>query len=376
MEELRVLIVDDEPDMRQGTSRILSRHTHELPDFGTTVSFETAQAADGAEAVALLDAGGWDLMLLDYKLPDMTGLEILHHVQESDLEVETVMITAYASLDVAVSATKNGAFDFLAKPFSPEELRSVVNKAARSVLVHRHAHKLEQEKRQVRFQFISVLAHELKAPLGVVESFLRMIEDRQLGDDLADYDRMIDRALARVGGMRKMIVDLLDLTRLESGQKNRELEPVDLVEATRSSLENIQAQAEVRGLTMQLHAPDALELTADSGEVDIVLNNLLTNAVKYNRDGGRVDVTLKAVGAGVEIAVKDTGIGMAPDDVARLFGEFVRIKNDKTSRIDGSGLGLSILRKIAALYGGDVTVTSELDVGSEFTVTLGETSDE
>ena len=227
METLRVLVVDDELGMRRGTARVLERQSVELADLGVAVDFSVDAAADGAEAVARLRAGGIDLLLLDYKLPDISGLDILETIRREKIDVLTVMITAYASLEVAVSATKNGAFDFLAKPFTPEELRSVVEKSARSVLAHRQAQKLAAEKRQVRFQFISVVAHELKAPLAVIESFLTMMDDRTLGDEMADYADVIHRALVRVEGMRKMIVDLLDLTHIESGQKKREIEALD-----------------------------------------------------------------------------------------------------------------------------------------------------
>jgi len=104
--------------------------------------------------------------------------------------------------------------------------------------------------------------------------------------------------------------------------------------------------------------------------MEIMLNNLLTNAVKYNRDGGSVDVRLECAGGRARLEVADTGFGMSAEECGRLFGEFVRIKNDHTRNVLGSGLGLSILRKLARLYGGDVTVASTPDVGSTFTVEI------
>ncbi len=370
METLRVLVVDDELGMRRGTARVLERQSVELADLGVAVDFSVDAAADGAEAVARLRAGGIDLLLLDYKLPDISGLDILETIRREKIDVLTVMITAYASLEVAVSATKNGAFDFLAKPFTPEELRSVVEKSARSVLAHRQAQKLAAEKRQVRFQFISVVAHELKAPLAVIESFLTMMDDRTLGDEMADYADVIHRALVRVEGMRKMIVDLLDLTHIESGQKKREIEALDVAAIAGDCLENAAPGARERGIALQLTAPGPVPLAGDRGELEIILNNLITNAVKYNRDGGRVDVAVERSDGAVSISVADTGIGMNEAERGRLFQEFTRIKNAKTRHIQGSGLGLSILKKLALLYGGDVAVESEPDEGSTFRVSL------
>ncbi len=370
MPDLRVLVVDDEPGMRRGAAKVLDRHVVNLADLGEEVGFTVDTAADGSEALAKLQDGPWDLLLLDYKLPDISGLDILSRIVEMEIDVTTVMVTAYASLEVAVSATKHGAFDFLAKPFTPEELKGVVEKAARSLITHRRAEKLEREKRQVRFKFITVLAHELKAPLSVVESFMGMMKDRTLGDTLDDYGDMIDRTMLRVAGMRKMIGDLLDLTRMESGQKQREIVDVDLTATALQAFETVQPQADARGIEVKLDLPDELPLAADREELEIILNNLLTNAVKYNRDGGRIDLAARREGDAVVIEVSDTGIGMTDEETKRLFREFSRIKNDKTRLIQGSGLGLSILKKIADLYGGDVEVRSEPDVGSTFTVTL------
>ena len=113
-------------------------------------------------------------------------------------------------------------------------------------------------------------------------------------------------------------------------------------------------------------------MTADRGEIEIILNNLVSNAVKYNRDGGRVDVTLAREGPAVTIRVADTGIGMTQEEAAKLFADFVRIKNAKTRNILGSGLGLSTVKKLAMLYHGDVRVESQPGVGSTFTVVLRE----
>jgi signal transduction histidine kinase len=188
---------------------------------------------------------------------------------------------------------------------------------------------------------------------------------------------MIDRSLVRLDGMRKLIFDLLDLTRIESGQKQRELVLTDVRSAAKAAIDMVAAEAAARGISIALRAPEPVEVIADPGELEIILNNLVSNAVKYNKDGGTVTVALerKPGGDGVEpgpvkIQVADTGIGMTPEESAKLFQEFMRIKNEETYKILGSGLGLSTVRKLAQLYGGDATVKSEKGKGSIFTVTL------
>ena len=369
MDTLRVLVIDDELGMRAGASRVLDGFRVALPDTDGHVCVEVAHAESGEEGLEKIDTRKFDIVLLDHKLPGMSGLDVLERLNQRHDDALVIMITAYASLDVAVSATKRGAFDFLAKPFTPEELRDAVRKAARHHLLRWQARKLAQEKRQVRFQFLSVLVHELKAPLVAVEGYLRLLQEGAATDpDTAK--RAVDRSLVRLDGMRKLIVDLLDLTRIESGQKTREFSSVDVAEVARTAIETALPAAQERTIAMELHAPGPVLLQADRGEIEIMLNNLVSNAVKYNRDSGRIDVTVSGGGQGVTMVVKDTGIGMTKEETAKLFGEFVRIKNAKTRNIMGSGLGLSIVRKLATLYGGDVTVSSQPDVGTTFTVHL------
>ncbi len=200
--------------------------------------------------------------------------------------------------------------------------------------------------------------------------YLYLLRDRSLGENLDPYGTFVERSLRRLDQMTKMIGDLLDMTRMESGEKMRKLEQVDLAEAARDALDVGREEAARRDIELVIDAPDILHHQADRGEVDMIMNNLVSNAVKYNRDGGRVDVSLKAADDEIVIAVSDTGVGMTEEEVGRLFGEFVRIKNAKTRDALGSGLGLSILKRVVGLYEGTITVESEPDEGSTFTVRL------
>jgi two-component system, sensor histidine kinase and response regulator len=370
MNELKLLVVDDEPGMRLGVERTLRGWHFQLAGFDDEVSFQVRMAGTGREALDLIAAELPDILVLDHKLPDIQGLDLLVDLTREKPEMLIVMVTAYASLEVAISATRNGAFDFLAKPFTPEELRNTIGKAARHIFLHRKAQKLAEERRQVRFQFISVLAHELKSPIAAVEGYLRIMEKHMLGEKIEKYDTMVHRSIRRLHGMQKMILDLLDLTHIESGKKQRELDSVDLVEVARESIDGVMPDAGDRGINIRLHAPETVSLAADRGEMEIIFNNFMTNAVKYNRDGGSVSVTLQPEEQGVTLIFADTGIGIGEEDQKRLFKEFVRIKNDKTRDILGSGLGLSIVKKLITFYNGTIKINSQPDQGTTFTVHL------
>jgi two-component system sensor histidine kinase BaeS len=135
-------------------------------------------------------------------------------------------------------------------------------------------------------------------------------------------------------------------------------------------METFEAAARERGVALILDAPEPVAVRGDAGELEMIAGNLLSNAIKYNRDGGSVRVSLHADGARAMLAVADTGIGLSAENVARLFGEFVRIRTAETAHIDGSGLGLSIVRKLVELQGGAISVTSEPGRGTTFTVEL------
>jgi len=372
---LRILIADDEAGMRAGVRRSLEGLDLSGEEYGKNLQILIDEAADGNETRRKLAEHPVDILLLDHKMPGCTGMEILAGMPE-DSETLVIMITAHASLEMAVRATKEGGFDFLAKPFTPAEVRDVAQKAARHVLGARVARRLAAEKKRVRFEFLSVLAHELKAPLGAVEGYLRLLQEGITENNPEATAHVVDRCLARLEGMRKLIFDLLDLTRIESGQKQRTLGPVDLAAILPGVIETFAPQADEQGITVVLETSGDTTMQGDPGELEIIFNNLVSNAVKYNRPAGRVDIRVfgpEGDGETVRIEVQDTGIGMTAEEAATLFGEFVRIKNEKTKAILGSGLGLSIVRRLARLNGGDVTVHSENDVGTRFTVTLART---
>jgi signal transduction histidine kinase len=247
----------------------------------------------------------------------MDGIEVLDYIRKKEFDAQVMMITSYASLELAIKATNTGAYNFMPKPFTPDELKSSIEGITKHLFLKRMTRQMNREGKQVRFQFLSVLSHELKSPINAVEGYLKIMKERQVGENLSDYDAMIDRSMERIKGMRNLIMQ------------------------------------------------------ADPDEIEIIVNNLVSNAVKYNREGGSVYVCMRQSSSALTIKVEDTGIGMSEDDIKLLFQEFVRIKNEKTKLITGSGLGLSIVKKLAVeTYHGTITVKSTPDVGSVFEVVL------
>ena len=181
---------------------------------------------------------------------------------------------------------------------------------------------------------------------------------------------MIDRSIERLKGMRTLILDLLDLTKIESGKRNRELKIIDLSEVAKIVADTVEPLAIQRNIKVFLDAEENLYLNADSYEMEVILNNLVSNAVKYNRENGQVFINIKKQNEIILITVEDTGIGMSAEDIALLFNDFVRIKNSKTKNITGSGLGLSIAKKMITMYNGTIEIESKPDIGTKFIVKI------
>jgi signal transduction histidine kinase len=370
MSTFKILVVDDEPGIRSGTKRILQNFKVDYPFMDESVDFEILEAATGEEAIEIINTIQLDIVLLDNKLPGIQGVEVLEYIKQKAFDILVVMITSYASLELAVKATRDGAFDFIPKPFTPQELRTSIENIAKQLFLKRMTQKLNKEGKQIRFQFLSVLSHELKAPLNAIDGYLNIIKEKQMGNDLSAYMEMIDRSLERVKGMRMLILDLLDLTRIESNKPIKEHEEVILNEIARSAMDTLRPYAIQKDVNMYLNANEKVKLQADANEMQIIFNNLISNAVKYNKNGGRVDCTIKSDKEFIYIYIADTGIGIIKDDIEKIFHDFVRVKSAQTRNISGSGLGLAIVRKIVDMYKGSIDVKSKLDEGSIFTVTL------
>jgi len=370
MAVLKVLVVDDEPGIRSGVTRILSNFHVTYPFMDEDYTFEITEAASGEEGLEVIENNMPDVILLDNKLPGMQGVEVLEYIRKKGYDIVVAMITSYASLDVAIRATRDGATDFIPKPFTPQELKSSIENITKQLYLRRITHKLKQDGKKIRYQFLSVLSHELKAPLNAIEGYLRMMQEKQSGDKIDDYASAIDRSLQRIQGMRNLIMDLLDFTKIRLERKEEKIQEVDVAAVASSAIITVQPYAIQMEVTVNLDKRSDAVIMADPDDIEIVFNNLISNAVKYNRFGGKVEVIIDCSDTEAIIVISDTGIGIMPEDVDNLFTEFVRIKSEKTKNIAGSGLGLSIVKKVVELYHGKIKVESNPDEGSTFTVRL------
>jgi len=370
MATFKILIIDDEPGIREGTKRILQNFKVDYPFMDEQIDFRVLEAGTGKEGIDIIDRELPEILLLDNKLPDIQGVEVLEYVKNKQYDIIVVMITSYASLELAVKATRDGAYDFIPKPFTPQEIRASVENITKQIFLKRMTQTLNNTGKQIRFQFLSVLSHELKAPLNAIDGYLRMIREKQFGNNVDAYEEILDRSMERIKGMRQLILDLLDLTKIETGKPTQKLEVVNVRKIVQMAIDTIRPYAIQKDIDLYLNTRENIEMKADPGEIEIIMNNLISNAVKYNKTGGRVDIFIEKTSPNIKITVSDTGIGFRPEDKEKIFEDFVRIKSSQTREVTGSGLGLSIVKKIVSMYNGTIDVQSEPDKGTTFIITL------
>lgn len=230
--------------------------------------------------------------------------------------------------------------------------------------------KLEESKKQL-MRFLSIAAHDLKSPLAAIQSYFSVLLGGFAGDLNDKQRQMIERSDQRIKGLLELISDLLDISRIEMGQIVQEMKEMLLTEILEPSIEDAQATAEQKNVTLALDIPQQLPLVyASPHRLQQMLVNLLSNAIRFTPEGGTVTLKIRCQDNTVEGQISDTGIGIPPDDLPRIFEEFFRASNVEAS---GTGLGLAIVKRIVEAHGGKVWAESpcpETNVGSKFTFVL------
>jgi two-component system, sensor histidine kinase and response regulator len=354
--------------IRSAIHTYLSKFQVRISDLDKEVRFEVRGGGSLKDAKQELNSKNVDFFIVGQDLTDGNAFDFFSFIKSTTPHLPFIFMSKNITLDIALKATRMGSIDILTIPFSADELRAGAKKAAHQIILDRQTKALEKERKKIRFEFLAVLTHELKAPISAVESYLQIMKSRILGDNFSKYNHMIDRSLIRMDGMRRLIFDLLDLTRIESGQKKREINKINISDLIFHVIEALSSMTQLKKVTIVNNFPPNVEIIGDPIELQIVFNNLISNAIKYNKDNGQVFIEGQNTASYLKISVRDTGIGLSTDEIQRLFGEFVRIRNEKTTNIEGSGLGLSIVKKIVSMYQGTVNVQSKVDEGSTFEV--------
>lgn len=487
-DDIKVLVIDDEDGIREGSARILNR-----------MGCEVYGAARGEEGIDLINSRKPHIVLLDLKMPGMDGMEVMRRIHEIDPQILVIIITGFATVETAIEAMKKGAYDFIPKPFEPDPLRIVVNRAKERILLRQETEKLERERRRtladlgmeksrirtiieslpngllvtntegqvvltnptfcqligqpqgactgapitdyikdeglcklvldisrgryvdfeeiptyelvlsddqyfqvkgrpvmgermqclgaviafqdisamkvldrLKTEFVAKVSHELRSPLSTIHEQLAMVMKAMTEEEVGTDQHLISRAKEKTKGLISTIGDLLDLSKIETGNVCREPREFQMEELLGSVIDFLGAQAKAKKQSLSLNLPDnpLPTFTTDPLALESIVGNLVTNAINYTPEGGEIRVDVDRVGDNVRVAVKDNGFGIEAKYLGKIFDRFYRVKNEKTRFITGTGLGLPIVKGLVDSLGGSISVESEPGKGSTFTVLI------
>lgn len=356
-EKAKILVIDDEQNIRDGCRSILE-------DEGWIVD----TCGDGEGGIEMVKQGSYDLALVDLKMPGVGGIEAIHSIRGIDVSIMIIVITGYATVESAVEAMKQGAYDFIAKPFSPDQLVIVVRRAIEKREVEKSAEYLRKQLERLRMDFVAMVSHELRSPLSSVTQQLMALEQLE---KIEKGKKLLDGALDTLKELRELVEDLLEVSRIEAGRIVEEKVSTDLSRLMAETAGFYSTKAHQNNVKLVIDLPaGGMEAFVDPKCIRRVLDNLIDNAIKYSNEGGKVCVTGKCLAREVEICVEDSGVGISPENLPLVFERFYRIRDAKTRGVGGSGLGLSIVRGIVEAHNGKVEAESEQGKGSKFRVIL------
>ena len=370
----KILIVDDEVGIHRGVQRALEPQGY---------SIETATTIE--EGLQKIRQAKFDLVLLDVMLPDGRGIDLVAPAHADDPNLVIVIITGYATVELAVDAIKQGAYDFIAKPFSADmllltvrqgmEKRQLLLEAQRLQAIEQEAALLTIEKEsaeklsEFKSTFTLMIAHELRSPVSAAQSLLRTLIHGLAGTVSEKQGEILTRIDARMDELMALINDLLDLASSKTLADEPSLTSMPLQATLQASIDRFCIQAEHKNITISYHIPETpLEILATPDSLERILGNLISNAIKYTLEGGSVEVSMQLVADEVEICVADSGIGIPQAALKKLGEEFYRAENAKQSGITGTGLGLSIVKQNIDYLRGRMQIHSVEGQGTTFRV--------
>jgi two-component system phosphate regulon sensor histidine kinase PhoR len=223
---------------------------------------------------------------------------------------------------------------------------------------------------QMKSDFINMVAHELRSPLVSMRQLNSVLTEGLAGPMEEKQKDFVSRGTKKIDALLDLIKDLLDVAKIEAGQFSQRKVPTDMGRLLEETISLIQPRAKEQGVELVLTCQELAPIHADPKSMEEIFNNLISNAVNYSPDGGRVTVSAKGLGEYIEVRVEDAGVGIAPEELPKIFDKFYRVKHPKTRKVVGTGLGLAIVKGAVEAHHGTIDVESVLNQGTTFRVLL------
>jgi len=372
---LSILLIEDEVEVRES-----------YVDMFGFIDLEIDTAENGKEGLDKAEKKHYDIIITDLNMPVMDGLETMRHMKKKDPEVEVIVITGFATIENAIGAMKQGAFDYITKPVSLEHVKIVINKCIQKIIANRENQSLRdsnselRELNELKDKFITITNHELRTPLAVLRGYFDLIEMEIESEENSELDEYIGIINHTITEMMDMIESMHDLSSFKKYVGRVDQSLIDANTVVSEVIKEVRVLFENRHIDLGLELSEtSLMVNADAKMLFKAFRELVQNALKYTSEGGAVTFSSRLISerGQVYLAVKDTGIGIAPEKLDLIFEPFYEVQDvlhHSTSKTDfmggGIGVGLSLSKELITANGGEIAVESALGKGSEFTIIL------
>lgn len=354
-----ILIIDDEEALRDGCRQVLEKS-----------GYAVLTAEHGIEGIRLARENLPDMAFIDLKMPNISGMEIIEILSRDIPDIVLVMITGFATIVSAVEAMQKGAYDYLPKPFNPDQLRALTKRGLEHRNLKIETKRLREEKDLMESNFITFVSHEMRSPLVVIRQYIEALN--AIAGERFDKDirEIIERCRKRIQSLEEMVEHWLDISRIENGTLAQQKVCLSLDSIISRSVEEMTPVCRKRGISLETNISEKLpQITGDEESLVRVFTNIIGNATKYTPEGGKITVTCQHDEYYINASIADTGVGISPDKLSLIFEPFFRCggKNEKHS---GSGLGLTFCKKIMESHKGCIAVSSKEGEGTTFVLTF------
>ncbi|HEX8960580.1 MAG TPA: response regulator [Geobacteraceae bacterium] len=350
-----VLIVDDEAIIRDLCRKALK-------------GYRVLQAADGEEALGIFQKGEIDVILTDVMMPKIGGIELLKRLKEIEPTLVVIVMTGFAEKDVILNALKADADDFITKPLNLLQLKTAVDKALVKKSLKEEIANLRSMDR-FKSNFLSLISHKFRTPITAISLFLQNLANGVYDTEDPMYRKYLRLTYDEACYLERLVAELLAFSQAidDGGLKPEPCDPAGIVTQV---LQMSKEGADKPGVEVEMDLDTLPSVLLDREKLTFAVKQIIENAFKFSGETGRVAVSVKSFQDLFRITVTDTGIGIAKEDLPKIFEKFYQVDSAQTGQIRGFGLGLFYAREFIRLHGGTIAVESELGKGTTVSVTL------
>ncbi len=365
---VKILVVDDDNNLRET-----------LVDLLEIEGYKVYQAATAAECLDICAGEFFNIILMDYNLPDENGMELIRKIRAFNKESQIIMITAYASLNAIMEAMQESVYDFLITPVDFDYLKRTINRALDKYFLEESNRELLAQLKtrnedldrlnNMKSKFFSIVSHDLSNSLMTLKMSFDMLRKKIATPDEDQQKKMMfmEESISQI---EHLIKDLVDWAAIEKGKLRIEKTPFELTESLKKTVEIFKAKAAKRAISVTFESGGSVPVVADEKRIRQVISNILENAVRHTPDNGSIEIVVSKIDEkNAKVSVTDSGDGIEPEQAPGLFTSFAQF-GDK-SRVGRLGLGLSIAKDIVVNHGGRIWAQSDgIGKGASFNFTL------